>query len=91
MACPILQICISMSNGKGKRGHNIKIKKGGGVVMEGEKLELTVTYRILRGCLTFNHLVGESHPTTGKPWLDVLEEMGAEKREGRREEERGEE
>ena len=49
--------------------------------MEGEKLELTVTYRIWRGCLTFNHVIGESHPTTGKPWLDVLEEMGAGRRE----------
>ena len=39
--------------------------------------------------MTFNHLHGESHPTTGKPWLDVLEEMGAgrrEKGEGRGEE-----
>ena len=36
-----------MRNGKGKRGHNMKIKKGGGgVVMEGEKLELIVTYRV---------------------------------------------
>ena len=39
-------MCMSMSNGKGKRGYNMKIKKGGGVVMEGEKLDLTVTYRI---------------------------------------------
>ena len=37
---------MSMSNGKGKRGHNMKIKKRGGVVMEGEKLELILTYRI---------------------------------------------
>ena len=35
-----------MRNGKGKRGPNMKIKKGGGVVMEGEKLELIVTYRV---------------------------------------------
>ena len=82
-----------MRNGKGKRGHNMKIKKGGGgVVMEGEKLELIVTYRVWRGCLTFNHLIGESHPrlqtTRGKPWLDVLEEMGAR---GKGAEGRGEE
>ena len=46
MTCPILQTCMSMSNGEGKREHNMRIKKGGEVVMEGEKLELTVTYGI---------------------------------------------